>query len=145
MKITNFRGDPTDISAKKGLGVTQDGEGESELEEVERELAANVDDKKKSASRFSRIVSPVLMNAFVLTFLAEWGDRSQIATIGLAASNDVFGVALGGIVGHGFCTGAAVVGGKHLATHIDERTITLVGGLMFLAFGALALYEGPGV
>lgn len=27
-------------------------------------------------------VSPVLLEAFTLTFLAEWGDRSQIATIG---------------------------------------------------------------
>lgn len=28
------------------------------------------------------LFSPVLIEAFVLTFLAEWGDRSQIATIG---------------------------------------------------------------
>ena len=41
----------------------------------------------------------VFLNAFTLTFLAEWGDRSQIATIGLAASSDVFGVTLGSIVG----------------------------------------------
>ena len=27
-------------------------------------------------------VSPVLIESFTLTFLAEWGDRSQIATIG---------------------------------------------------------------
>lgn len=27
-------------------------------------------------------LSPVFVEAFVLTFLAEWGDRSQIATIG---------------------------------------------------------------
>jgi putative Ca2+/H+ antiporter (TMEM165/GDT1 family) len=29
-----------------------------------------------------RLFSPVFLEAFVLTFLAEWGDRSQIATIG---------------------------------------------------------------
>jgi putative Ca2+/H+ antiporter (TMEM165/GDT1 family) len=28
------------------------------------------------------VVSPVFLKAFTLTFLAEWGDRSQIATIG---------------------------------------------------------------
>lgn len=31
--------------------------------------------------------SPIFVQAFVLTFLAEWGDRSQITTIALAAAH----------------------------------------------------------
>lgn len=89
-----------------------------------------------------RIFSPVLLEAFTLTFLAEWGDRSQIATIGLAAASDVVGVTLGGILGHALCTGAAVLGGKHLATHIDERLVSLCGGGLFLLFAAHSFYSG---
>ena len=44
---------------------------------------------------------------------------------GLAASVDAVGVTLGGIVGHAICTGAAVLGGRQMATHIDERTISV--------------------
>jgi putative Ca2+/H+ antiporter (TMEM165/GDT1 family) len=65
----------------------------------------------------------IFFNAFILTFLAEWGDRSQIATIGLAASQDVVGVTVGSIIGHAGCTAAAVLGGRHLAAHINERTV----------------------
>lgn len=31
------------------------------------------------------ILSPIFVEVFVMTFLAEWGDRSQITTIVLAA------------------------------------------------------------
>jgi len=33
------------------------------------------------------------------------------------------GVILGGILGHAICTGLAVVGGRHLAAHINEKNI----------------------
>lgn len=71
------------------------------------------------------------------------GDRSQIATIALAASKNPFGVVLGGLIGHAFCTGLAVIGGKMLAAKISERTVAIIGGLLFLVFGVTSIFFGP--
>ncbi len=85
----------------------------------------------------------VLLESFILTFVAEWGDRTQIATIALAASNPVLGVTLGAIVGHACCALIAVLGGKLIAGRISERAITALGGLLFLVFGAVAILNLP--
>eukprot|EP00581_Thalassiosira_minuscula_P018941 CAMPEP_0183720426 /NCGR_PEP_ID=MMETSP0737-20130205/13037_1 /TAXON_ID=385413 /ORGANISM="Thalassiosira miniscula, Strain CCMP1093" /LENGTH=384 /DNA_ID=CAMNT_0025950285 /DNA_START=58 /DNA_END=1212 /DNA_ORIENTATION=+ len=77
----------------------------------------------------------VFLQALTMTFLAEWGDRSQIATIALAAAKDPIGVTIGGCMGHSICTGMAVVGGRMLASRISEKAVAFYGGLVFLAFG----------
>ena len=40
--------------------------------------------------------SGIVLQSFTLTFVAEWGDRSQIATIAMGADQDLIGVTLGG-------------------------------------------------
>jgi Ca2+/H+ antiporter, TMEM165/GDT1 family len=84
----------------------------------------------------------ILLKSFVLTFIAEWGDRTQIATIALAASNNPIGVTIGAILGHSICAAIAVVGGKLIAGRISERQITFIGGFLFIIFGIVAAIEG---
>ncbi|KAF3888710.1 MULTISPECIES: TMEM165/GDT1 family protein [Nostocales] len=84
----------------------------------------------------------VILQTFVLTFMAEWGDRTQIATIALAAGNNPIGVTTGAILGHAICAAIAVIGGRMIAGRISERTVTLVGGFLFLLFGVLAAIQG---
>lgn len=84
----------------------------------------------------------IVLQAFTLTFLAEWGDRSQIATIALAAAQNPYGVTLGACLGHAICTGGAVLGGKMLATSITERQINLSGGILFFIFAFYSMYIG---
>lgn len=84
----------------------------------------------------------ILQKAFVMTFVAEWGDRTQIATMALAASYQPVGVTVGSILGHSVCTAIAVLGGRLIAGKISERVITALGGFLFLLFGAISLWEG---
>lgn len=67
------------------------------------------------------LLSPAWVQTFVMTFLGEWGDRSQIATIAMAAGQDYWYVTIGAISGHAICTGVAVIGGRFLASRISVR------------------------
>ena len=132
-----------------GGSATEDlEEAEAELREKDEadaaegaETGGRAADSAAKAAR--RLPLAVMAQAFSYTFFAEWGDRSQLATIGLAASANPVGVTLGGIAGHAICTGAAVVGGRHLAAHINEATVQVVGGALFLLFGVHAAWAGP--
>lgn len=89
----------------------------------------------------SFVLSPIWIQVFVMTFLGEWGDRSQIATIAMAAGSKYWFVILGAIVGHFICTAAACLGGKLLAKKISMRNVTLGGAIAFLIFSILYFYN----
>lgn len=113
-----------------------------EMEEVEEKLESG--QGKTSFRRFfSRFCTPIFLESFILTFLAEWGDRSQIATIALATHKNAIGVAVGATIGHTICTSLAVVGGSMLASKISQGTVATVGGLLFLAFSLSSYFYPP--
>lgn len=73
-------------------------------------------------------IAPLVIKVFTMVFVAEWGDRSQISTVILAAREDVVGVFVGSYVGHVLCTGLAVIGGRFVADMISVRTSKYGGG-----------------
>ncbi|XP_068134677.1 putative divalent cation/proton antiporter TMEM165 [Hyperolius riggenbachi] len=145
---------------REGLKMSAD-EGQEELEEVQAEIKRKDEELQRfkllngsadvetgggpvvPKKRWMNFISPIFVQAFTLTFLAEWGDRSQLTTIVLAAREDPFGVAVGGTVGHCLCTGLAVIGGRMIAQKISVRTVTIIGGVVFLAFAFSALFISP--
>ncbi|KAF8358951.1 hypothetical protein PRIPAC_93946 [Pristionchus pacificus] len=104
---------------------------------LDMEAGAARADKNSAWAIFS-FVSAIFVQAFTMTFIAEWGDRSQLTTIILGAREDIAGVIIGGVLGHALCTGIAVMGGKLVAQRISVRTVTLVGGVVFLIFALSA-------
>jgi putative Ca2+/H+ antiporter (TMEM165/GDT1 family) len=116
-----------------------------ELEEVEEELLHPKKDEESqqtvaTTSGIKKGFMQVAVQSFTLTFLAEWGDRSQIATIALAAAKNPYGVTLGGCIGHTMCTGLAVLGGRMLAARISEKTVSFGGGMIFCVFGIHSIF-----
>jgi putative Ca2+/H+ antiporter (TMEM165/GDT1 family) len=72
----------------------------------------------------------------VVVACSEWGDKSQLAAIALAAKYDMLGVILGGCLAHGTCQILALALGHIVSKCFTERCLGISCGLIFLAFGA---------
>lgn len=114
--------------------------GRSTLANVEQE-ACDVISERESAMKTGWAV---MSQSFVMTFLAEWGDRTQFATVSLAAVHSPLSVVVGGVLGHALCAAIAVYSGKAIASRLSEKVITTIGGVLFLVFAMVSVFEGPG-
>ncbi|MDQ4037802.1 MAG: TMEM165/GDT1 family protein, partial [Actinomycetota bacterium] len=84
----------------------------------------------------------IALASFGITFLAEWGDLSQLATAGLAARYDaplsVFVGAFGALL---LIASLAVFVGAKLVTRLPIRLVRRIAAILFAGFAALAVYE----
>ena len=86
----------------------------------------------------------VFGTTLVAFFLAEMGDKTQIATVALAARFDAFvPVVLGTTVGMMLANVPAVLVGDRLAARLPIRLVHAVAAGVFAVLGVLALL-GPG-
>ncbi|MDV3349013.1 TMEM165/GDT1 family protein [Leptolyngbyaceae cyanobacterium CCMR0082] len=106
----------------------------------EKDAAEAVDRAEKSKRKPKETPLAIMAETFGLVFVAEWGDRTQIATIALAAANPPGGVVMGAVLGHAICAAIATNCGRWLCGRVSERTLTALGGGLFLLFGSLALF-----
>ncbi|WP_374572259.1 TMEM165/GDT1 family protein [Acinetobacter sp.] len=79
---------------------------------------------------------------FVLFFLAEIGDKTQIATVALAARFDsLFWVMAGTTLGMMIANAPAVFAGNKLADKLPISLIHKIGAVVFLLIGVSALAQ----
>ena len=79
---------------------------------------------------------------FVLFFLAEIGDKTQVATVALAARFDsVFWVMLGTTIGMMIANAPAVFVGNKLADKLPIPLIHKIGASIFLIIGVATLVQ----
>ncbi len=99
------------------------------------------DEKSKSeakkASRFG-----VVGTVFVAFFIGEFGDKTQLTTISLAAEyQNAVSVLIGATLGMLAADGIGIVAGVVLGKHIPQRTIKWLSATIFLIFGLVGVYE----
>lgn len=76
-------------------------------------------------------------------FMAELGDKTQLAILGFAAENrSWFSVFLGGSLGLILSTLFAVAAGSLLRKYIPVETLHWVGGVLFIGIGVWMIARG---
>ena len=84
----------------------------------------------------------VASTAFIVIFLAEWGDLTQILTANLAAHYHApLSVAVGAVLALWAVAGLAVVGGQSLLRFINIRTLRIVTAVVLVGLAGFAAWE----
>jgi len=96
----------------------------------------------------SKVQAPrrgVTAQAFTLVFLAELGDKTQLAAIALTASYGApAAVFLGAIAGQAVSHALAAFLGARFLSRLPRQTVKAAGSLLFILFGVLFLLSALG-
>jgi Ca2+/H+ antiporter, TMEM165/GDT1 family len=87
-------------------------------------------------------VTADLLTAFGLVFLAEFGDKTMLATLALAGGQAPLPTWLGAGAGMTAASGIAIVLAVLAGARLPERALHLVAAGAFLLFGVLLLASG---
>ncbi|WP_224362317.1 TMEM165/GDT1 family protein [Hyalangium versicolor] len=81
------------------------------------------------------------LTTVVLFFLAEMGDKTQLATVAMAARyQNVVQVTAGTTLGMLFSDGLAVFLGEKLASRVQMKWLRWIAAALFFVFGAVSLW-----
>jgi putative Ca2+/H+ antiporter (TMEM165/GDT1 family) len=82
-----------------------------------------------------------LLTVFAAVFVAELGDKTQLATMLFAANRNVdkLTVFTGASLALVLASGIGVIAGTLLASHIDEKQLNYIAGAGFIGIGIWTL------
>ena len=84
----------------------------------------------------------VVTTAFVVIFIAEWGDLTQILTANLAAHYHAsLSVAVGAVAALWSVAAVAVVSGQSLLRWVDIRTVRRITAVVLVLLAAFAIWS----
>ncbi len=83
----------------------------------------------------------LFFSTFLAIFLAEMGDKTQLATMSMAAgAKSRWSVFLGASLGLVLTSALAVLGGDIISRYVPANWVKRGAGLLFLVLGAIYLF-----
>ena len=84
----------------------------------------------------------LIVSTFILIFLAELGDKTQLAIFTLATNrSSFFSVFMGAAGALLLTTVIAVALGGAVGRFVPEKIMKIIAGAVFIGFGIITLYE----
>ena len=94
------------------------------------------------AARAERSDRSAVVAASIAFFLAELGDKTMLATVTLATTEEAWGTWAGSTLGMVAADALAIGVGRVLGTRLPERAIRVGAAVAFFAFGAVLVLSG---
>ena len=99
------------------------------------------DDPEQAGSPQDVMRRRTAMTTFVLIFLAEWGDLTQVLTVNLAARyHSPWSVGLGALLAMAAVAGIAVAGGQGLLRFVNVSVVRVITGIVLIILGCYAAW-----
>ena len=84
----------------------------------------------------------VMLSTFALLFVAELGDKTQLAVISMTAKHKLpIWVFVGATLALASVTAVGVLGGEILTRFIPEMVLRKIAAMLFVAMGVLMWFE----
>ncbi len=97
---------------------------------------------EEEEGKADRVARSAFIAVAVAFFLAELGDKTMLATITLASTEDWFGTWIGSTVGMVAADALAIVVGAMLGRKLPGNVIKYGAAFLFAVFGGLLMFEG---
>jgi putative Ca2+/H+ antiporter (TMEM165/GDT1 family) len=113
------------------------GRSEADVAETEAEMAGGAEVEGGAAAHRRTAVT-----AFLVIFVAEWGDLTQILTANMAARyHSALSVGVGATLALWAVAGIAVVSGRGLVRRVPVRRLRQLTGVILLVLATISLIE----
>jgi len=120
----------------EGMGM----ESKSVKEEYEEEMnenAANynslVNDEERNNNN-DKSTWKLCLELFAFLCISEFGDKSEISTVTIAAVYNIYGVLLGTMIAYFFAIVIATFLGHVVGQYLTEKMMSITGGILFIGF-----------
>ena len=119
----------------EGMGMeSKSVKEEYELEMQETEANYNLINEEGNNEKNKESTWKLCLELFGFLCISEFGDKSEISTVTIAAVYNLYATLIGTMLAYFFAIAIAAFLGHYIGQYLTEKTMCIIGGLLFVGF-----------